>query len=179
MMYPCLIIPILVGLISALLGYLLGKSRASDSDSSNALQVELDNCRAKSLKLSAELEALKAKGGGVDAAHRFVSESAIAAVPFDSNAAFSVLGKKIKENDLKIVEGIGPKIEELFNASGISTWKGLSETSVDRCKEILDSAGERFVIHNPMTWPNQAKLAYEGKWKELKDWQETLDGGKE
>ena len=100
-------------------------------------------------------------------------------IPFDANLASSIFGKKIKENDLKIVEGIGPKIEELFNASGILTWKALSETSVERCNDILHSAGERFVIHNPSTWPRQAKLAYEGKWKDLKDWQETLDGGKE
>jgi predicted flap endonuclease-1-like 5' DNA nuclease len=178
-MYPCLIIPILVGLISAFLGYLLGKSSSSDTDSSRDLQLELDNCRAKSFKLSADLEALKAKGAGFDTTNRFVSETVTTSVPFDANLSSSVFGKKIKENDLKIIEGIGPKIEELFNASGISTWKELSETSVERCNEILDSAGERFVIHNPTTWPNQAKLAYEGKWKELKDWQETLDGGKE
>ena len=87
--------------------------------------------------------------------------------------------KKVNENDLKIIEGIGPKIEELFKTSGILTWKALSETSVDRCREILNKAGERFQIHDPGTWPRQAKLCYEGKWQELKDWQATLDGGRE
>jgi hypothetical protein len=178
-MYPCLIIPILVGLISALLGYLLGKSRTSDATDSNALQLELDNCRAKSFKLSAELEDLKKKGVGSAGSLGFMSETAVAPILFDADASSSIFGRKIKENDLKIIEGIGPKIEELFNASGITTWRGLSETSVDRCNEILKDGGERFLIHNPMTWPRQAKLAYEGKWRELKDWQETLDGGKE
>lgn len=74
---------------------------------------------------------------------------------------------------------LGPKIEELFKTSGILTWKSLSETSVDRCNEILDKAGDRFRIHDPGTWPRQSKLAYEGKWQELKDWQEKLDKGKE
>ena len=55
----------------------------------------------------------------------------------------------------------------------------MSETSVDRCREILNKAGERFQIHDPGTWPRQAKLCYEGKWQELKDWQTTLDGGRE
>jgi hypothetical protein len=31
---------------------------------------------------------------------------------------------------------------------------------------------------NPGTWPKQAELAAEGKWDELKAWQEELDGGK-
>ncbi|MEJ6796117.1 MAG: 50S ribosomal protein L21, partial [Flavobacteriales bacterium] len=28
------------------------------------------------------------------------------------------------------------------------------------------------------TWPAQAKMAAEGKWDELKKWQDELDGGK-
>ena len=59
------------------------------------------------------------------------------------------------------------------------TWKRLSETSVDRCNKILDKAGDRYRIHNPSTWPKQAKLAYQGKWAKLKKWQDELDGGKE
>ncbi|MBN9283907.1 MULTISPECIES: hypothetical protein [unclassified Flavobacterium] len=170
---PCIIIPILVGLICALLGYLLGKVSASKNDNTKQLQHELDKCRTKSVNLSAELEALKAKGTGSSMGF------AAAIVPFDGTVAATVFGRKIVENDLKIIEGIGPKIEELFNTSGIFSWKALSEISVDRCNEILHKAGERFVIHNPATWPRQARMAYEGKWQELKDWQEQLDGGKE
>jgi len=77
------------------------------------------------------------------------------------------------------VEGIGPKIEELYHNAGIKTWKELSETTVEKSQAILDEAGERFSVHNPATWSKQAELAYQGKWQELKDWQETLDGGKE
>ena len=98
---------------------------------------------------------------------------------YDGALVKVIFGKKVNENDLKIIEGIGPKIEELFKTSGILTWKALSETSVDRCREILNKAGERFQIHDPSTWPRQAKLCYEGKWQELKDWQEILDGGRE
>ncbi|MDG1393490.1 MAG: 50S ribosomal protein L21, partial [Flavobacteriaceae bacterium] len=28
------------------------------------------------------------------------------------------------------------------------------------------------------TWPKQARLAYDGKWKKLLEWQDELDGGK-
>jgi len=33
-------------------------------------------------------------------------------------------------------------------------------------------------MHKPDTWPSQSKLAAEGKWQELKDLQDRLDGGK-
>ncbi len=77
------------------------------------------------------------------------------------------------------MEGLGPKIEELFKTSGILTWKALGETSVDRLREILSKAGERYQIHDPSSWPKQSKLAYEGKWQELKEWQKKSDGGRE
>lgn len=172
-MSSCILIPVLTGLICALLGYLLGRSSASDSHNSKQLQIDLDNCRSKSSDLAAELEALKRHGSTMG----FAAVTSV--LPFNADLAASVFGKKIAENDLKVIEGIGPKIEELFNTSGIFSWKSLSETSVDRCNEILHKAGERFVVHNPTTWPRQARMAYEGKWQELKDWQDQLDGGKE
>jgi len=170
---PCILIPALTGLICALLGYLLGKSAAAGNTNSKQLEIDLDNCRSKSAALTAELDALKRQGSSLG----FATTTTIA--PFNAELAASVLGRKITENDLKIIEGIGPKIEELFNTSGIFSWKALSEISVDRCNEILHKAGERFAMHNPTTWPRQARMAYEGKWQELKDWQDKLDGGRE
>jgi predicted flap endonuclease-1-like 5' DNA nuclease len=87
-------------------------------------------------------------------------------------------GIKWKWDDLKIVEGIGPKIADLFNSKGIKTWKQLSETSADKLKEILDAEGPNFQIHDPGTWPAQARLADQGKWEELKTLQDELKGGK-
>jgi len=87
-------------------------------------------------------------------------------------------GTKWKWDDLKIVEGIGPKIAELLNKEGINTWKELSDASTDRLKEILDAAGPNFQIHDPGTWAAQARLADQGKWEELKQLQDELSGGK-
>lgn len=83
-----------------------------------------------------------------------------------------------KGDDLKKVEGIGPKIAELFNNAGIVTFADLAATSVEKLNEILEEAGPRYTIHNPTTWPQQAQLASEGKWDELSDLQEKLDGGR-
>lgn len=206
MSVPCFLIPALVGLISAVLGYLLGKMTAggndlnlksklkaledendalnnqlyllqkeNSGDKTNHLQIELNECLSKNISLQAEIEDLKSnKHSG----HAFVSEIENV-IPFNAKLAASVYGKKIKEDDLKIVEGIGPKIEELYHNAGIKTWKALSETSVETSKEILIEAGERYIIHNPSTWAKQALLAYQGKWQELKDWQDGLNAGKE
>lgn len=99
-------------------------------------------------------------------------------VEFDKNAAKTALGKTIKLDDLKVVEGIGPKIAELFNQAGITTWQKLADTSVDECKEILKDAGSRFTMHKPETWPEQSGLAADGKWQELAELQKQLKGGR-
>ena len=87
--------------------------------------------------------------------------------------------KAPKLDDLKIIEGVGPKIETLLKDGGINTWAELAAASVDRLKEILDAAGPRYQIHDPSTWPAQAKFAAEGKWEELQDYQEMLMGGRD
>jgi large subunit ribosomal protein L27 len=80
-------------------------------------------------------------------------------------------------DDLKKIEGIGPKIAEIFNAAGISTYADLAATPVEKLSEILAEAGSRYASKNPSTWPEQAKLAAEGNWDVLKDLQEKLKGG--
>lgn len=147
----------------------------------SSLEADLDLCRKNKLKLETDLKLANSLKPTIEKSSGVVSSLASTiplAIPFDADAAKVAYGKKIKLDDLKIVEGIGPKIEELFHNYGIKTWKELSETSVEKCQEVLDSGGERYKIHNPGTWPEQAKLAYEGKWKELVKWQDELDGGK-
>ncbi len=84
----------------------------------------------------------------------------------------------IKENDLKKIEGIGPKIEQLLKNAGIRTFSKLADTSISKLKEILNAAGSRFKMHQPDTWPSQGALAANGKWEALKDLQNKLHGGK-
>ena len=88
-------------------------------------------------------------------------------------------GKKIKLDDLKVVEGIGPKIEGLLNAADIKTWADLADAPQEKVQAILDEAGSRYRMHNPATWAKQAVLARDEKWAELEEYQDKLDGGKE
>ncbi|MEL6719006.1 MAG: helix-hairpin-helix domain-containing protein [Bacteroidota bacterium] len=90
-----------------------------------------------------------------------------------------ILGVTSNPDDLKVVEGIGPKIEGLLKADGINTWSDLAAASVDRLKGILTKAGDRYKLAVPDTWPKQAELAAAGKWAELKEYQDYLQGGKE
>ena len=88
-------------------------------------------------------------------------------------------GKKVKQDDLKIIEGIGPKIEELLHEGGIKTWQALADAPVERVQEILTEAGPRYRTHKPGTWGKQAALAVAGQWEELQSLQDHLDGGVE
>lgn len=88
-------------------------------------------------------------------------------------------GPAPERTDLKLIEGIGPKIEELLHKASIMTWDDLAETPVERLEQILEEAGGRFRIHTPGTWPAQARLAANGDWALLQEYQEQLKGGRE
>ena len=90
-----------------------------------------------------------------------------------------ILGFSNNPEDLKIVEGIGPKIEGLLKNEKIDTWADLAATKVEKLQDILNKAGERYRLAKPATWPKQAELAAAGKWSELSEYQDFLDGGKE
>ena len=82
------------------------------------------------------------------------------------------------KDDLRKIEGIGPKIATLLNDAGIFTFAELAATEASKVKEILVAAGSRYGFHDPTTWPEQAKMAAEGRWDDLKKWQDESDGGK-
>ena len=84
----------------------------------------------------------------------------------------------VKPDDLKKIEGIGPKISELMASNGYPTFALMSEAKVEDLKQILTDAGSRYQMHDPTSWPLQAKMAAEGQWDELKKWQDEHDGGK-
>ena len=93
-------------------------------------------------------------------------------------AAAKAAGFALKNaNDLTVVEGIGPKINALFNNAGIKTFAQLAAATVPQMRKILDDGGPRFRIANPSTWAQQSALAAANKWTELKKLQDALSGG--
>jgi hypothetical protein len=82
----------------------------------------------------------------------------------------------VQADDLVIIEGIGPKINQILNDAGITTFAQLAETETSRLSEILLAAGLR--ISDPATWPDQARLAAQAKWQELEELKASLKGGR-
>ncbi len=80
-----------------------------------------------------------------------------------------------KADDLKKIEGIGPKIASTLAEAGITTFAELAKTEAAKISEIISAVRGKHVTD---TWPAQAQLAADGKWDELKKWQDELDGGK-
>ena len=84
-----------------------------------------------------------------------------------------------KADDLTKIEGIGPKAAEALVNSGIETYAKLAKAKADKIKEILTEASSRMAHLDPTSWPKQAKMAADGKWDELKEWQDNTKGGVE
>jgi len=84
---------------------------------------------------------------------------------------------KTEEENLKIIEWIGPKVEELLKLNGIKDIKQLSVSNYDDLKMILERAWDNFKIINPRSWPYQAELAYKKEWGKLKEYQDFLIWG--
>lgn len=85
---------------------------------------------------------------------------------------------QVKDDNLQIIEGIGPKIEQLLKDNGVNNLEELSTTEVDRLKDILAIGGARYQMHDPASWPMQAGMATRGEMDELKEWQDNAKGGK-
>lgn len=81
-------------------------------------------------------------------------------------------------DNLKRIEGIGPKIAEVLKAANIDSFVKLAAMTPDQIKDLLNQAGDRFSFQDPATWPAQADLAAQGEWDKLKKWQDELKGGK-
>jgi predicted flap endonuclease-1-like 5' DNA nuclease len=148
------------------------KSKVSGSNSANAT-VDVSGFKATIVGLEADLAACKKSGLAAAAAGAVVGAAAGTTVP-----VASIAPKTNKKDDLKVVEGIGPKIEGLCNAAGIYSFAQLAEASAGILKGILTEAGSRFQMHDPATWPAQAALARDAKWDELKNWQDDLNKGR-
>ncbi|GAB7258116.1 50S ribosomal protein L21 [uncultured Polaribacter sp.] len=85
--------------------------------------------------------------------------------------------KSSKGDDLKKIEGAGPKAAEALVNAGLDTFAKVAKTDASKLSEILSEASSRLSHIVTDTWPKQAGLAAEGKWDELKELQDRLDGG--
>ena len=143
----------------------LSQKAAETASEFDRLQGQYRSCQDQVAALEAEL-AQRASALDEAVAHRST------VIPLDTEPPEPVV-----PDNLKRIEGIGPKIAELLNMSGIFTFAQLANTAVDALQAILADAGPRFQMANPTTWPQQAQLAADENWEALASLQELLEGG--
>ena len=86
--------------------------------------------------------------------------------------------KKVAEvDDLMKIEGVGPKASEAMVAAGMNTFAKVAKATSEEISKILSDESSYLAHLDPTTWPKQAALAADGKWDELKKWQDELNGG--
>lgn len=83
----------------------------------------------------------------------------------------------VQPDDLKVIEGIGPKMAAALIAAGIDTFAKLSTSTEADLHAAVERAGMRFAPSIP-TWAEQAAYAARGDWDGLKVFQGTLKGGR-
>jgi large subunit ribosomal protein L17 len=96
-----------------------------------------------------------------------------------AEAAPAAKSKSKAGDDLAKIEGIGPKAAEALNEAGINTFAKLAASKAEDIKEILEKSEGHFNALDPTTWPEQAQLAADEKWDELKELQDKLTAGRE
>jgi len=94
---------------------------------------------------------------------------------------------KVEPDDLKKIEGIGPKVSSLLNEAGIITFQQMVEAGAEKLQQMVEAGAEKLEkildeadlqMINADTWPDQAKLAAAGDWDTLSKLQDELKGGK-
>ncbi len=106
-------------------------------------------------------------------------ESAVKPAPIvaSTSGATTKSSPSSTKDDLKKIEGIGPKIEQILNTEGIQTFKDLMNVDVAKIKDVLIAQGPTYAVHNPATWAEQAVLANNEEWDKLDRLQKELKGG--
>ena len=107
-----------------------------------------------------------------------VAKAPKATVAKKAAAPKKVTAAKEVADDLSKIEGVGKKIAVLLKKEGILTFKDLAKATVKSLQAILTAGGNQYSMHNPGSWPKQAKLAAAGKWEELTKLQQELIAGK-
>jgi predicted flap endonuclease-1-like 5' DNA nuclease len=177
-------------LLGLLLGWLLwGRFRARMLEAEKerddyhsrftTLEKDYSGLKYQHEELTKEAGTFRSRIGGLEA-DKATLQAQLARLKEQLEGGSMVAGAGAAEaDDLKIIEGVGPKIEVLLNNAGIRTFQDVVNASVDTIRGILDAAGSSFKLADPSTWGKQARLAADAKWDELKELQDKLKGGRE
>lgn len=90
---------------------------------------------------------------------------------------FSKLKSSNGYDNFEIIEGIGPKINDVMHNAGVHSFAALAALDIATISKILDAAGPNFKLANPESWAKQSGLCATGQWEKLKLWQDELVAG--
>lgn len=79
-------------------------------------------------------------------------------------------------DDLKSLEGIGPKVAKILNDAGINSFADLASADAAEVDKVLDANGLQMM--DSAGWIEQAKLAVAGDMEGLAKLQDELKGGR-
>jgi predicted flap endonuclease-1-like 5' DNA nuclease len=79
-------------------------------------------------------------------------------------------------DDLTMLEGIGPKVAQVLEGIGITTFAALAKSDSAQVQEALNAAGYKYM--DPRGWIEQADLVAKGDSERLKKLQDLLKGGR-
>jgi hypothetical protein len=180
-----------LGVVWAIVGILLlilirpGDEPGIDANVINNLQSRINTFDTRFKDLDARLDA---RVGDVDS--RFskrVGEfeprigdfdtrlKALESAPAPRMMGFSAPGQP---DDLKIIEGIGPKMDAALRAGGIDTFAKLATASEAQIRAAIEAAGMSFAPSVP-TWSKQAQYIIDGDMAGFEAYKEQLSAGRE
>jgi predicted flap endonuclease-1-like 5' DNA nuclease len=147
-----------------------GEGRSSSSSFLASDHADILNSDSYTAKREADIFTTKAAAAGSTPSQGWSSgaDTILAALE-----GFTITGN----DSFEIIEGIGPKIADLFKASGTNTFAQLAALSQADMLKVLDNGGSHFKLANPSTWAQQARLCHENRWIDLRNLQKNLDGG--
>ena len=124
---------------------------AKVGDAAAAASQKVSDAVSAAAAAAVEMAQDAADAPATDAVVDVVEEPAVDAVTAESPVAATVTG-----DDLTKIVGIGAKTAGVLAAAGITTYAQLAAATEAGLREILESAGSRYRLLDPTTWPDQA-----------------------
>lgn len=84
--------------------------------------------------------------------------------------------KPADRDDLTVIDGITPAVDELLQSHGIDTFAKLAATRLAHLQHILLEAGAPFRGADPASWLAQAQFCIRGDWEGLRSHQQQTRG---
>lgn len=82
-----------------------------------------------------------------------------------------VVEKTDVKDDLKVIKGIGPVLENSLNELNVTAYDQIAKMTIKNMTKLLTDAGINAKIYDLSGWKAQAKLALKGDMEAVKNWE--------